>query len=212
VPPGAARTPHPPRYATDARDWTLQFGVIYSLPTILCMLWLSAHLCLRISLLTVTSYLPLSETTFTWGIRIPSNTWLLWPTWVHDPNGISISSAIFAGLTTVTDRRTYRPHYSVCKNRPRVCSTAVHWTRTQIHVYIHDRYVYIPVAAWKPGRRQISDRTDRTQSRRDRSRALAVEMDHTRTLLMANSLHHPAAKTVIIRVRTIMPSYYRIGQ
>jgi len=33
-------------------------------------------------------------------------------------NGISIGSAVFAGLTTVTDRPTDRRRYSVCNNRP----------------------------------------------------------------------------------------------
>ena len=32
--------------------------------------------------------------------------------WAH-PNGISIGSAVFAGLTTVTDQQTDRPRYSV---------------------------------------------------------------------------------------------------
>jgi len=38
----------------------------------------------------------------------PSNrpTCFLGPTWVHNPNDISIGSAVFAGLTIVTDRRT----------------------------------------------------------------------------------------------------------
>ena len=34
------------------------------------------------------------------------NTYFLGPTRVLNPNGISIGSAIFAGLTTVTDRQT----------------------------------------------------------------------------------------------------------
>jgi len=33
-------------------------------------------------------------------------------------HGISIGSAVFAGLTVVTDRQTDRPRYSVCSNRP----------------------------------------------------------------------------------------------
>jgi len=36
----------------------------------------------------------------------PPNTWSLRPTRVLNPNGISISLAIFAGLTTVKDRQT----------------------------------------------------------------------------------------------------------
>jgi len=46
--------------------------------------------------------------------ELASHTWFLGPTRLHKPNGISLSSAIFVGLTIVTDR----PRYSVCKNRP----------------------------------------------------------------------------------------------
>ena len=53
-----------------------------------------------------------------WGISTPSNTWFLGPTRVHNPNGISIASAVFAGLTIVADRPTNRPCYSICNNRP----------------------------------------------------------------------------------------------
>jgi len=45
--------------------------------------------------------------------------------WAHrviNPNGISIGSAVFAGLTSVTDRQTDvdRPRYSVGSNRPHI--------------------------------------------------------------------------------------------
>jgi len=36
----------------------------------------------------------------------PSNTWFLGPTRVLNPKGISIGSAVFAGVTSVTDRQT----------------------------------------------------------------------------------------------------------
>jgi len=39
----------------------------------------------------------------------PSNTWFPGPTGVLNPNGISIGSAVFAGLTSVTDRQTNIP-------------------------------------------------------------------------------------------------------
>ena len=39
-----------------------------------------------------------------WGYAPPSNMWFLGPTRV--PNLISVCSAIFAGLTTVTERQT----------------------------------------------------------------------------------------------------------
>jgi len=48
--------------------------------------------------------LSLKHCPFAWEIWIPSNTRFLWPTQVLNPNGISVGSAIFAGLTTVTDR------------------------------------------------------------------------------------------------------------
>ena len=54
------------------------------------------------------------------GSRPPSNTLFPGPTRVLNPNSVLIGSAIFAGLTTVTDRPTNRPryHYLVCNNRP----------------------------------------------------------------------------------------------
>jgi len=55
---------------------------------------------------------------FPWGIWTPCNTWFIGPTRVLDPNGISIASAVFAGLANVTNWQTDRPRYSVGKNRP----------------------------------------------------------------------------------------------
>jgi len=43
---------------------------------------------------------------FIWGIWTPSNTWFLEPSWVHNPNSISIGSAVFAALMIVTDQPT----------------------------------------------------------------------------------------------------------
>ena len=54
---------------------------------------------------------------FAWGIWTPSNTWFFRPTGVHNPNGIFISSAVFAGLTIVTERQTTTLLH-VCNNRP----------------------------------------------------------------------------------------------
>ena len=58
-------------------------------------------------------------------IWTPSNTWFLGPTRVYNPNGVSIGSIVYAGVTIVTDRPTDRPRYSVCNNRPRLRSTAM---------------------------------------------------------------------------------------
>jgi len=43
---------------------------------------------------------------FLWGIWTPSNTWFLRPTRVYPYFGISIDSAVSAGLTNVTNRHT----------------------------------------------------------------------------------------------------------
>jgi len=55
----------------------------------------------------------------------PSNTWFLVRTRVHNPNGISIGSAVFAGLTSVTDRQTDHATRSVTIGRIHVRSTAM---------------------------------------------------------------------------------------
>jgi len=47
------------------------------------------------------------------------------PTQMPISNGISIGSAIIAGLTVVTDRWTDRPRYFVCSNRPHLPSAAM---------------------------------------------------------------------------------------
>jgi len=47
----------------------------------------------------------------------PSNTWFPGPTQVLNPNGISIGSGVFAGLTSVTDRRTDRQTDRPCYTR-----------------------------------------------------------------------------------------------
>jgi len=60
--------------------------------------------------------MPYNEPTFLPPLKIvpyggsgaPSNKWFLWPAQVLNPNSISISSAIVAGLTTVTDGQTDR--------------------------------------------------------------------------------------------------------
>ena len=69
---------------------------------------------------------------YVWGFRPPSNKRFL-ATPVHIPNGISICSAAFAGLTVVTDRQTDRLCYSVCSNRPHPASAAMR-PKTRIKV------------------------------------------------------------------------------
>ena len=56
---------------------------------------------------------------------LPSNTSFLEPTQVLNPNGISIGSAVFAELTSVTDRPTDHATRSVTIGRIYVCSTAM---------------------------------------------------------------------------------------
>jgi len=62
--------------------------------------------------------LPLKIAPSRGGCGPPSNACFLGPTRVLNPNGILIGSAIFARFTTVTDRPSHKPCYSVCNNRP----------------------------------------------------------------------------------------------
>jgi len=54
---------------------------------------------------------------FPWVSGPPSNTWFPGPTQVLNPNGSSISSAVFAGLTSVTDWPTDHATWSVTIDR-----------------------------------------------------------------------------------------------
>jgi len=66
----------------------------------------------------VRNVLSLKNCPFAWGSGPLSNTWFLGPNRVFNSNGISIGSAVFAGLTAgQTDRQTT---LLVCNNRPRL--------------------------------------------------------------------------------------------
>ena len=58
------------------------------------------------------------------GIRTPTHTvpWAQWPTRVHNPNGASIGSAVFVGLTVLTNRHTQAKKQN---NRPQLRTTCV---------------------------------------------------------------------------------------
>jgi len=87
------------------------------------------------------------------------NTCFLGPTWVHILNGISISSAVFAGLMIATDQptdsQTDTPCYSVCNDKPhlhssemqpnnKLCNTVVKDGISQSHSIneIYNVYLY----------------------------------------------------------------------
>jgi len=59
------------------------------------------------------------------GSGLPSNTWFPGPTQVLNPNGSSIGAAVFAGITSVTDRPTDHATRSVRIGRIYVRSTAM---------------------------------------------------------------------------------------
>ena len=68
---------------------------------------------------------------FPWGPG--PHAWFLGPTPVTPLNGISVGSAVFAGLMNVTNRQTHihtdkqtdRPWYSICSNRMRLAIAAI---------------------------------------------------------------------------------------
>ena len=62
--------------------------------------------------------LPLKIASTHGGSGLLSNTWFPGPTRVLNPNGISVGSAVFGGLTSVTERPTDRP-----TDRPRCSAT-----------------------------------------------------------------------------------------
>jgi len=66
---------------------------------------------------------PPQNSPFPWGIWTPSNAWFPGPTRVLNTNGISIGSAVFAGLTSVTDRLTDHATWSVTIGRIYIRST-----------------------------------------------------------------------------------------
>jgi len=59
------------------------------------------------------------------GPENPSKTWFLGPTRVLNPNGILIGSAVFAGLTSVTDRSTDQATRLAIIGRTYICSIAM---------------------------------------------------------------------------------------
>ena len=77
------------------------------------------------------------------GIWTPSNTWFLGSIRLHNPNGISIGSAVLQGsrlwqTDRPTDRQNDRPCYAVCNNRP--------------HLRTYMRPVVTDPVAWSVGR------------------------------------------------------------
>jgi len=75
-----------------------------------------------------------------WWSGPSSNTWFLEPTWVHISNDISISSAVFVGLTVVTDQPTYwqTPRYWVCSNWPHLHSSEMHPNNKLCNIVVKD--------------------------------------------------------------------------
>jgi len=67
-----------------------------------------------------TTLSPPQNCPFPWGIWPPSNTGFLGPIQAHNPNGISIGSAVFA--PHYCERQTDRPRYLVCNDRPLRCT------------------------------------------------------------------------------------------
>ena len=73
---------------------------------------------------------PRQNCPFPQGDLDPSNTWLFGPTRVLNLNGISIHSAIFAGLTSVTeDRSTHHATQSVTTGRIDVRTIAMRFKK-----------------------------------------------------------------------------------
>jgi len=70
------------------------------------------------------------------GIWTPSKTWFLGPTGVLNPNVTSIGSAVFTGLTSVTDRPTDHATPSVTIGRIYIRNTAMWPNKNAAAVYV----------------------------------------------------------------------------
>jgi len=79
---------------------------------------------------------------------LSSNTCFPWPIRVLNPNSISIGSTGFAALTSVTDRPTDRPRYSVGNNRPHLRTLR----STAMRPNNNGMYLATPVNTLKSGR------------------------------------------------------------
>ena len=69
---------------------------------------------------TMGRFFPLQNCPVPWGDLDPYLIHVLWAHPSLNSNDISIDSAIFAKLTSVTDRQTDQSHYSVCNNKPQL--------------------------------------------------------------------------------------------
>jgi len=85
------------------------------------------------------------------GFGPPSNIWFLEPTRARNPNGISIGSAVFAGFTSVTDKRTDRQTdratRSVTVGRIYVCSSTTMRPNNNHYNIINDDDVCVSVVS-----------------------------------------------------------------
>ena len=92
-----------------------------------------------------------------WGSEPPSNTWFLAATGVHNPNGISISSAVFGQITTVSDRQRDHTTLSVTIGRMYARRTAM-WPSNRWQWQMWSTVVYTggthspSQLAWSEGR------------------------------------------------------------
>jgi len=95
VPPGkcdwTCTSSGPPESTIQTTNWSVQLFLYNS--------WQ------KVPIFTMGSSFP-QNCPFPQGIWPPSNTWFPAPTWVLNQNGISIGSAVFAGLTSVADQPT----------------------------------------------------------------------------------------------------------
>ena len=91
----------------------------------------------------------------------PHNTWFLGPD--HNPNDILIGLAIFAGLTSSTDRQTYRltanTTHLVTTGCICTCSTAMRPKNAHISCFNRKQYLEITSQALSSGQQSLSSRS-----------------------------------------------------
>ena len=80
------------------------------------------------------------------GSGLPSNTWFPGPTQVLNPKGSSIGAAVFAGLTSVTDRSTDHATWSVRIGCIYVRSTAMRPKIDSVGIFVAEKWVFSVVS------------------------------------------------------------------
>jgi len=146
--------------------------------------------------------------------KLPSNACFLGPIRDHNPNNISIGSAIFAGLTTVTDKQADHTTLSITTGHIYValrCSLIIHSCKCPVKCRddTHHPHTPLTVVGW-----QLSVDPAPTETRSATSRRSSAESSSARQVASAHrtpaSLPHTHTRTHTL-VKVLRPTRHKMG-